>query len=78
METETGCDTLRVVEVEAMVDKQAARQSAQDTCNTLDNVKAEGLLDTVADTIAGVDAKKLKDHFAMWRPGNSSMIWPTR
>lgn len=61
-----------------MVDKHAARQSAQDTCNTLNNVKAEGLLDTVANNIAGVHAKKLKDHFAMWRPANSSMIWPTR
>ena len=78
MKAETGCDTLRVVQIEAMVDKQAPRQSAQDTCNTLDNVKAEVPLDTVADTIAGVHAKKIKDHFAMWRQGNSSMIWPTR
>lgn len=35
------------------------------------------MLDTLADTIAEVDADKLGDHFAMDSPRRWSTIWPT-
>ena len=81
VDTKTVGKTLSDVEIEAMGQNLADTQAVvgrQQTCNTLGDVKTEAPLDTLANTLANVDARKLGDHFAMWNPRHWSTILPRR
>ena len=61
----------KCAETEVLVYRQAdtlALVNAKALCNTLSNLEAEVLVDTLAETLLNVETRKLATHWAMGKP----------